>query len=432
MKVISKYLEDGHVWLDCLATAKEVNQAFDKCAIAFATRMGLRPEQGKSVAQVAEERLGIKDLDSLIGDSVVEYFGPMAVSKRGIVPACPPIPTPMGPLVRGAEFAFRLLVLPKPTFELSSYDPVTIEASRLKPEPEKVQQLLDQVTSQFASLATSESQHPVKTGDTVLLKMESKLNGEPSPGMTFERRPYVVGQGYMPEPFDQNLLGMEIGQTKSFSFESPSMFSTEEGATDSFECTVTVLEQQSTVTPELNDDFVKRFLPSYENAQALIDAAEKQVADELEYQQQDMLQQLATQELAGRLEGTIPDEVYESSMITMRENVTQSLAQQGKTLEEYTQEMGGEQQLTMMLMLEVRQNLSQMYALDTLYRHEKLKITEDDLDHVCRVMGSQDVKAARAEMESTGRGFVLQEAAERYCAAKWAVEHANIIYTDEK
>ena len=72
MKVTQKKLGDGMVRLEAHATAEEVNNALQAAHISFASAMGLQPEQGKTVAQVAEERMGIKNLDSIVEASAVE------------------------------------------------------------------------------------------------------------------------------------------------------------------------------------------------------------------------------------------------------------------------------------------------------------------------------------------------------------------------
>ena len=72
MKVTQKKLGDGKVQLDAVATVDEVNRALQQAQVGFAQQMGLRPEKDKTVAQVAEEKMGIKDLDSIVESQAVE------------------------------------------------------------------------------------------------------------------------------------------------------------------------------------------------------------------------------------------------------------------------------------------------------------------------------------------------------------------------
>ncbi|MDO4182595.1 MAG: trigger factor [Coriobacteriia bacterium] len=428
MKVISKPLQDGHVWLEALATAKEVDQAFNKAHIRFANQMGWRPQEGKTVAQVAEEKMGIKDLDSIVADYVVEYLGPFAIDKRGITPACPADPVPMGPLVRGKEFPFRITILPKPSYELESYEPVEITAPKMEVTDDQVEQSVTQMISGFAQYVKLDENRPVALGDSVLLKMDTSMNGAPLPNMTFESRPYVTGENYMPAGFDDNLVGMMPGETKSFTFQAPDFNDAGETEMVPVNCTVTVKELQQSQMPELTDEWVKRFMPGFDSADQLRSSVRARLESQAAFQQRDVLQQLAGEKLGDRFKGSIPDELYEAMMKNMRDAMTRELAQQGTSLEDYTKEMGGEQQMTMMMMMQVRQNMAQGFALDALFAHEGLQVTSEDIDQVCRSLNPQNPKAIREEMETSGRNYILKESAARLKAANWAVDHAIITY----
>ena len=117
---------DGKVILEVTASADDVNKAFALAELDFANSMGINPEPGKTIEQIAEEKMGIKNLDSIIEANALEALAPMAIDKSGIVPAFPPRPTPSTALKRNQDFSFTLEVSPKPEYELTSYDPVEI------------------------------------------------------------------------------------------------------------------------------------------------------------------------------------------------------------------------------------------------------------------------------------------------------------------
>ena len=51
-------------------------------------------------------------------------------------------------------------------------------------------------------------------------------------------------------------------------------------------------------------------------------------------------------------------------------NVRQTAQQQGKTLDAFIEEQGGQQQFGMMMMMQIRELLVQGFALDALFRHD--------------------------------------------------------------
>lgn len=430
MKVISQKQKDGTVALDALCSVKEVNDAYQAAYVRFANKMSLDPEPGKTVTEVVEQRLGIKDLDSIVTPTVLEYLGPFAIDKRGITPAYPADPMPLSPLARGKEFSFRVVIKPKPAYELSSYEPVDIIAPKLEHDDSKVKAMLQEIAETYTEYVASGEDRPVRAGDHLMIKIESKRNGETFAPLTAPRRFYQAGEGYMPEGFEMNILGMCPGETKTFSFMAPGLTDDGQHTREAIECTVTVLELQVPRVPEITDEWVKTHLPIYGGLDNLVDAANKQQeeADAINYNM--MLQEMATSEICKRFQGKIDDDVYEATMRAMTDQLSASLTQQGQTLDDYKKEMGGDQAFTMMMLMEVRNTLTQGYAMDAVFKHFKLKITDGDIDKVAMLMNPQDPEAARKEMESCGRGYILRESAQRMKAAQYLVDHANITYED--
>ena len=107
MKVTQKKLGDGKVQLDAVATVDEVNRALQQAQVGFAQQMGLRPEKDKTVAQVAEEKMGIKNLDSVVESQAIEALIPFAIDKKNIIPAYPPSRRPERPCAAGRSSPSR-------------------------------------------------------------------------------------------------------------------------------------------------------------------------------------------------------------------------------------------------------------------------------------------------------------------------------------
>lgn len=426
MKVSMKKLGDNQVRLECVATPEEVNNALHAGQLGFAQSMGLRPEQGKTIAQVAEEKMGIKNLDSIVEAGAIQGLVPFALDKKNIIPSYPPQPEPKSALKRGQEFAFDLTVALKPDYELKSYDPVEITVPKFAVNPEAVDQQLQEMAQRYTVYVTADAK-PVEKGDSCLIAMKCLKDGEEVAGLTTDGRTYTAGEGYMPDGFDQEILGMQPGETKTFTFEGPSVDDDLNEITQTVEATVTVKEIQREVEPVIDDAWVKANMPMYKSLEDLRSSISKTL-EQREREQYDLYKlQLVASELARRFEGSIADEVYESMRGNLMASMRRDLQQQGKTWEDFVAENGGEQQVGMMLMMQVRELLVQGYALDAVFRHEGLSLTDEDIDAACHAMNPQvNPKQVRQQMEQGGRGFALRESAERLKANRWALDHAVV------
>lgn len=427
MKVTEKKLPDGRFELTAVAATAEVAQAFNVAHQSFLTNMGVQVAPGQTPEQAAQEELGITNLDMVSQQLAIDYLVPFAVDKSNLVPAFPPKPVVNQMIKRGETFEFQLRVTPKPQYKLTSYEPVSITVPPFTFDEAVVDQQVHQVLESYATYEACEA-HPLGENDAARIKVEATQGGQPHKNLSTEGRTYIMGMNLLPEGFEKNLLGMNVGDSKSFSFDVPGA---EEGEAP-IDCTVTVLECQCKKVPELTDEFVAKNIPMVRDAAALRGSIRESLLAEQQAQYREMKLSMAADELSRRFEGKIEDEVYEAMRETLMNNVKGSLAQQGVQFDEFVAMQGGIQQFGMMLMVQARQMLVQGYVLDALFRHENMELTDEDLLAACRAMNPQQPEMVRRQMEGNGQGFVLRETAARLKANRWLLENAKVTVEGEE
>lgn len=428
MKVVKKKTDGDFTVLDAAVSSAEVSDALNQASIVFCNQMGLRPESGKTPAEVASERLGIRNLDEAVASQAVELLVPAAINKSGIIPAYQPQAEPKTSLSRGHAFSFEVKVLPKPSFALENYDPVSITIEPFKSDEKAVDEQIASMARAYMTFETVDPK-PLEIGDSCLVKMETTKGGEVVSGLTMESRSYTLGADLMPPGFDEAIAGMEVGDTRTFTFEGPGVDEEMNEIQETYETTFTLLEIQKEVVPVIDDAWVAQNLPMHNDLASLRAMMAAQVDDERKRNYEDYKRNTAAGELSKRFIGPIPDEVYEGSIRETMERIRQQAAQQGIGWEEFLEQNGGQQQVNMMLMVETRQQLIMGFSLDAYYKEKKLSYTEEDLDEVCFQMNPRNPKMARETMERNGFGYALRESAERLRACKDLVEHAEITYT---
>lgn len=432
MKVTQKKASDGKLTLEAVASAKEVDSAFADAQLMFAQQTNLSPAQGKTIAQVAEETMGIKDLDTVVRPQVIEHLVPFALDKKDIVPAFPPKAVSQKEPKRGEECTFSIDVTVKPDYELTSYEPVSITVPPFAIDDREVEAQIAQMAESYAEYIT-EDPRPVGANDALLIAMECfDEKDEPIPALTIESRTYLVSAGLMPPSFDENIMGMNVGETKTFTFTGPGLDDEGNQVDQVVKCTATVKELQKKVIPAINDEWVSKNMPMFMNLAMMKGAIRSQLEEARRYEYDQLQRQLAASELAKRFEGKIDDAVYEAMRQTLMDNLRMQVTQQGMDMDAFIQQNGGEQQFGMMLMLQTRQNLIEGYSLDALYRHEKLTIDDEDLLDAARTMNPQQPQMVKERMLQSGYGYALRESAARMKANKWLVEHANITVEQPK
>lgn len=436
MKVKQVKKDGNDVVLEAVATPQDVAKVLQFAQEGFANSMGLMPEKGKTVAQVAEEKMGIKNLDQIVANEAAAALVPMALDKRDIIPAYMPKVESGGTLERGKEYRFKLSVALRPEYELTSYDPVTVEAVKFSVDESAVQAELDNMRQQYTAYVKDESadaDHVVAPGDFVKIAIEATgEDGKPFRGLSTTGRTYAVGAGHMPEGFDSQVQGMKVGEKKSITFDGPSFDDDFNETTERVDADVEILELLVEQTPEIDDEWVSKSMPWFKTAEELKTSIRKSIEVSLRESYDAYIRQAVAAEWAKRFQGKIADEVYENMMVQLRDGIRADLQRQGQDWDQFVEQNGGESNVSMMLMMQAREVIVQGYALDAVFRHFGLVATDSDYDQVCHAMNPQaDPRQLREQIELRGQGFALRESAERYKANVYAVEHADINYVEE-
>lgn len=425
MKVVKKKAENGMIHLDVTASTAEVSEALNNAGVQFCNQMGIPPVPNKTPAQAAAEQMGIKDLDSLVVQQAVEALVPKAISKHNLQPAYMPIAQPKGIIRRGRTFQFELDVMPKPKYELKSYDPVTFTIDPFESDEEAIDREIAKMAEMYIGYVKIDDK-PIENGDNALLKIDAKKDGEVVPGLTVDQRTYTVGEGYMPPGFDEGIMGMEPGDVRTFTFEGPGLDENDNEIMEPYEVTVEVLEIQKKQLPVIDDEWVHQNMPMAKDLADLRNKIGESTNAQRRAYYEDYKRNYAASELAKRFEGSIPDEIYEGMRGDVLRQMKMNVQNQGVKWEDFVQQQGGEQQVGMFVMLETREQLVQGFSLDAYYRHFNLSYTDKDVEEVCRAVNPSNPKRLREQMEAAGLGFSLRESAQRLCAAKHLVERSTI------
>lgn len=425
MKLKEKKLDSGKVQVNVTATADDVNRAFDLAEASLAQSLGLRPSPDKSAAAAIAEKLQIRDVDSILRNQAMDCIVPFALDKCSFYPQFEPERESNEALVRNQAFSFKLTVTPKPIYKLKSWEPVEVTVPPFAFDDSQVEEQLKSFTQSYPSYVAAKA-HPVEKGDTCKIALEVSQDGKVMEALSTDGRTYVTGQGYMPESFDEQVVGMDVGQTKTFEFEAPDFDESGKETTKTFKATVTIIEIQEEVTPELSDEWLQKNMPMYDS----VDSLRSFISSGLERQQRaqyDGQLSLAVQnEWAKRFEGSIPNEAYEHTAKSIDQAMRAQIKQAGMDFDKFVEQQGGQQNYNMGLMIEARETLRRDYALDAIFDHEGLSISDEDMRDACLEINPQSPAMVQREMEANGRMFAMREIASRVAASKWALEHATI------
>ena len=432
MKVKETKIDDEHLRLSVTATVTDVDRAFAVAERSFARSLGLTPVEDTPTRELIQQKLRIRDVDDAIASQVLDALVPFALDKTNITPLVMPTGETKEKIVRGKPLSFTVTVMPKPSFTLSSYEPVEVSVPKFRFDDSTLEAGIKNYIAQFPEYRRAEEQHEVREGDSVRISLALTEDGEAVTNLSTDSRTLSLGNDYMPPNFESEIVGMEPGGEKSFDFDVDGYDAEGHPKTHHYHADVTVFEIQERCEPELTDEWVKTYLPMY----GTVEDAHRMFRQSLEQQQRkaynDQVTAAVEAKWAERFDGSIPDEAYQATARSIDEMLKYQLKAKGIDYDEFVAQQGGRESFQMGLLLQARDTLRRDYALDAVFDHEHLAVTEDDANAAAKEFNPSDPEQARRELAEEGKNFAVREIAVRVAASRWCVQNAKIEVTDEE
>ena len=320
-----------------------------------------------------------------------------------------------------------MTVTAKPRIELDSYDPVEIPAMEASVDEAELDAFMENVARFHPDAIVDKQARVVALDGVVRLSMETTRDGKRYEPLCFDEKEYRLGKSDMPEGFDEQLAGMEAGQTKTISFVAPDPTQPRGGASRqcAYFAQVTVTAIMKLVDPVIDDAWVASNIEGCATVQAMRDKAAKELEEGKASQIGEYERYCAADAVSKRLSQPIPDAVFSAAYEKALDEHASMLEYQGITLEDYLQnaEMD-EREFKHRLMSQVRERLRQEVALDAVARHEGLKVSKDDLrEYLDRLTDGQHEQTLKSLGEHGGM-HAAREGALREKANRLLVERA--------
>lgn len=157
-------------------------------------------------------------------------------------------------------FAYEAEVDAYPTLKLGLYKGLNIKKDKVVVTDQDVEMAINETLKQQSDLVVVEG--PLKEGQTAVIDFVGKLNGVAFDGGTGKSYPLEIGSHAFVPGFEEQLVGMNINETRNINITFPENYTAELAGKDVvFEVTLNEIKEK--VLPELTDKFVKQL--AYEN-----------------------------------------------------------------------------------------------------------------------------------------------------------------------
>lgn len=248
------------------ALAKRLNEVSKTVKID-----GFRP--GKVPMKVIQKRFGDalrgEVIEKAIQESIFEALNQQNINPAGM----PTIESIKGDAGQDVEYVAKLEVYPEIT--LTEFSKITIEQRESTITDADFEQRLQDLRKRAKEWKLAE--RAAKVGDQVIIDYKGTKNGEAFDGGSASNSPLELGSGQMIAGFEDGLVGMKAGESKSLHLTFPENYHAEDlkGQPVVFEVTINTVNEE--FLPELNDELAKKM-----GVEEGLDAFKKQVRESMD------------------------------------------------------------------------------------------------------------------------------------------------------
>ena len=378
--------KDQQVVLEVTVPAEDLAKAYDKAAKKVAQKANIPGfRKGKAPLKVLERAVGKDYILQEAGEAIISETLPKALEEQNIDIVARPEIEDMK-LELGQDVVYKAAVTPKPEVELGEYKGIQIEKFSTEVSDEDVQQQLVSMLDRQADMVEAEEGAAVENGNFITLDFKGTVDGVAFQGGESKDYPLEVGSNSFIPGFEEQLVGMKVGEEKDVNVTFPEEYHSEElkGKAAVFACKVNSIKKK--VLPALDDEFAKKastFQTLDELKADLRQKLEKSAASRAESNKREA----ALAKVCENAKVDIPAVMIENRVESMIQQMALNLESQGMKLEQYLQYAGMDiTKLRENYKASAENNVKLDLVLEAVAKAEGVKVEAEDLDKEIEAM----------------------------------------------
>ncbi len=281
----------------------------------------------------------------------------------------------------GQDLVFTVKVYVKPDVELGSYKGLKATRYTHKVTDDEIDSRIQQDVEKETTMADV-TDRPVQNGDTVNLNYAGTVDGVAFDGGTAENQTLEIGSGHFIPGFEEQMVGMNVGEEKDLNVQFPKEYHAENLAGKDAVFHVKVNGIQVKVKPELDDDFAAD-VSDFNTFAEYKESIAKELSDRAQQNADVQVENDLVQQAVDAADCDIPDQMIEDEIDMMIREMKLRMMYQGFKYEDYLKYTGQtEEQIREMYRSEAKNRVKMQLVLEAMVKAEKIEPTEEDVEKV--------------------------------------------------
>lgn len=279
---------------------------------------GFRP--GKVPMNVVKQRYGSQVRQEVMADEMQASYRE-AILQEKLRPASGPAIEPTQ-VESGKDVTFIATFDVYPEIKLCEFSGLTVEVPTSEVVDQDIEDTIERMRKQHVDWQVVEG--AAQNEQRVTIDFVGTLDGEEFDGGKAEDFPMVLGDGGMIAGFEENLLGLKVGDKKSFAVTFPKDYGNEKLAGQEATFNVTVKKVEEGTLPEIDADFVRTFGINDGEAETLKAEIRKSLESELQQQLNSIAKEQVMNSLLENNEVVLPETMVAQEIDALRKQAQEN------------------------------------------------------------------------------------------------------------
>lgn len=334
--------------------------------------------KGKAPRRLIESMYG----SAVFYDDALEILFPdaytKAVTESGINPVSRP-EVDVETIEKGKDVVFTAEVFVMPEVKLGDYKGLEVTKHMHPVTDEQIDARLEQERKRVAR-SIEVTDRALENGDNAELDYSGSVDGVKFEGGTAEHQHLVIGSGSFIPGFEEQMIGMQIGEERDLDVQFPEKYHSEDlaGKKAVFHVKLHAITKEE--LPELDDDFASEVSEFDTLAEYRADVAKKIEETASAHAEEAAKQQLVDKAVANA-EVDIPAPMVEDKLDDMMQQMGWRMQQQGFSMEQYLSMLGQTPaQMRDMYRSEAELTVKTELVLDEIVKAEGIEANDEDVD----------------------------------------------------
>jgi trigger factor len=267
-----------------------------------------------------------------------------------------------------------------PEVKLSDYSNITVKVEKKQVTDQQVQETIEDLQKRMATFTAVDRK--AKNGDRVTVDFEGfDLEGKALPNTASKQHPVVIGSKSLIPGFEEELIGMQKAEEKSFEITFPKDYHAKDMAGKKVAFKVTAHAVEEIIPATIDEAFVEQVTGAKGNQEDL----EKKIREELqaEFDRQFILEkeEKTYEELLKKIDTDVPKSLLEQEKQALLREIKQKILYQGLSYEKYLQTLGkDESQLLETFDQQAADRIRLQLAFAKIAEDEKVEVSDLEVE----------------------------------------------------